>query len=237
MGLKNLAVQYYNRKIYVYPFYPGIKPPHWREEWNGHNQTLDEVNKYDWLSAGSIYAVAGKKGIRVLTIRVEKKKYRKWFTKQALELLGLPENYEWVVCRPGENSIIVETPNDRTGDQNIMHEFIRLYWQDYFLLPTDVKDIDYHFRYKALPNSRPTHITNNALFSCADTLDKDIQKYIDTERAIQRPCRKFWSIVRDILVSIVVITAFIGFIVLCFKGCNTYRHVNPDHIHRPDKLH
>ena len=233
MDLQQLAELYFNRKLYVYPFRCGSCVPEWRKEWNGHTQTLEEVKLYNWKDAGSIYAVAGKKGIRVIDIRLEKTKYKKWFIERALEMLNLPIDYDWITVRGNEYSIIIETADDRKGDLNRTCEFTRLYWQDYFLLPTG--NPNFHFLGNFIPKQRPTHIENEHLFSCLETIEEEIRDSVETEGFIREANSKMLNKVKiffsNIFIGIFSIIALALFAYIFFKGCNSSSHYDPDHVH------
>lgn len=232
MDLQQIAEFYYNRKLYVYPFHCGSCVPEWRKEWNGHTQTLEEVKQYNWKDADSIYAVAGKKGIRVIDIRLEKTKYKKWFIERALEMLNLPKNYDWITVRANTYSIIIETADNRKGDLNRTCEFTRLYWQDYFLLPTE--NPIFHFLGNVIPKQRPIHIENEYLFSCLETLEDEIRDSVEKEIFIRGANSKMQNKVKlffcNIFVVIFSIIAIALFAFIFFKGCDSSNY-DPDHVH------
>ena len=92
MNIQEWAEYYFNKGINVIPDNEHFDWTDWRHK----KQTIEELRGYDWASAKDIYAVVGKKGIRVLSIlRVENESIdlRNLLVERALSLLGLPFDY------------------------------------------------------------------------------------------------------------------------------------------------
>lgn len=167
--LLDRAISYYHNGIYVYPVYPESTirqeydlckclktPPIWEEVWEGKTQKEDDIRKFKWKDAVNVYAVAGKNGIRVLSIQAESDR----LLDTALYLLDFPFDYLWA----DGNYIIVECPDDSIENFNSESDGIKLIWHGYFILHTS------HFPYK---NEKPLHIEKDKLINCIETLRRE----------------------------------------------------------------
>ena len=138
-SLFDRAMSYFHYGIYVYPVYPESTirqeydlykrlktPPIWEEVWEGKTQNEDDIRKFKWKDAVNVYAVAGKNGVRVLSIEAESER----LLDTALYLLGLPFDYFWA----DGNYIIVECPDDCIECFNNESDGIKLIWRGYFIL-------------------------------------------------------------------------------------------------------
>ena len=171
-SLFDRAMSYFHYGIYVYPVYPESTirqeydlykrlktPPIWEEVWEGKTQNEDDIRKFKWKDAVNVYAVAGKNGVRVLSIEAESER----LLDTALYLLGLPFDYFWA----DGNYIIVECPDDCIECFNNESDGIKLIWRGYFILHTSHCP---RFPYK---QSKPLHVEKDKLFNCIETLRKE----------------------------------------------------------------
>lgn len=172
------ALSYYHSGICVYPVYPeqpldynvsiykSLKnPPIWEETWNGKTQDEEDIRKFKWKDAVNVYAVAGKNGVRVISLKGGSER----LLDTALYLLDLPIDYYWSgrkYCYSGYNYIIVECPDDGIGNFNSESDGIELIWQGYFTLPES------HYPISPYKQGKPLHIDKDKLLSCIETLRK-----------------------------------------------------------------
>lgn len=168
-SLQDWAEYYFNKGINVIPDSEHFD---WAD-WGHKKQTIEELRGYDWASAKDIYAVVGKKGIRVLSIlRVvdESKDLRNLLVERALSLLGLPFDYPWVIDYCDAICVLVESADDIKGMKSQKYRDIELLWQDTLSLPTGSS---IHFYYGNTPQKRPAHVSKNLLLKCFETMRKD----------------------------------------------------------------
>lgn len=190
LSLLDRAMSYYHNGIYVYPVYPESTirqeydlckclktPPIWEEVWEGKTQNEDDIRNFKWKDAVNVYAVAGKNGIRVLSIQTENDR----LLDTALYLLNLPFDYFWA----DSNYIIVECPDDSIGNFNSESDGIKLIWQGYYILPTFTFHCP-HFPYK---HGKPLHVEKDKLINCIETLrreknnkSKELTKIVNKEK-------------------------------------------------------
>ena len=174
-NIQEWAEFYFNKGINVIPDNEHFEWSDWRHK----KQTIEELRGYDWASAKDIYAVVGKKGIRVLSLlRVENESvnYRDLLVERAISLLGLPYDYPWVVDYGDAICVFVESADDIQGMKNQKYSDIELLWQDTLCLPLG-GSIHFYWGdfYGGLPQKRPAHISNDLLLKCLETLRKDIR--------------------------------------------------------------
>ena len=169
MDIQDWAEYYFNRGINVIPDNEHFDWVDWRHK----KQTIEELRDYDWASAKDIYAIVGKKGIRVLSIlKVEDESIdlRNILVERALSLLELPYDYPWVVDYCDAICVFVESADDIQGMKSLKYNDIELLWQDTLCLPTGGST---HFFYGEKPQKRPTHVSNDLLLKCFETMRKD----------------------------------------------------------------
>ena len=169
MNIKDWAEFYFNKGVNVIP---DNEHSDW-VDWRHKKQSFEELRGYDWASAKDIYAVVGKKGIRVLSIlRVENESIdlRNLLVERALSLLGLPYDYPWVIDYCDAICVIVESADDIQGMKNQKYRDIELLWQDTLVLPIGGS---VHFYYGEQPKQRPTHVSNDLLLKCFYAMRKD----------------------------------------------------------------
>ena len=169
MSIQDWAEYYFNKGINVIPDNEHFDWVDWRHK----KQSFEELRGYDWASAKDIYAVVGKKGIRVLSIlRVENESIdlRNLLVERALSLLGLPYDYPWVIDYCDAICVFVESADDIPGMKSRKYRDIELLWQDTLVLPIGGS---VHFYYGEQPQKRPTHVSNDLLLKCFDTMRKD----------------------------------------------------------------
>lgn len=169
MNIQEWAEYYFNKGINVIPDNEHFDWVEWRHK----KQTIEELRGYNWASAKDIYAVVGKKGIRVLSLlRVENESvnYRDLLVERAISLLGLPYDYPWIVDYGDAICVFVESADDIQSIKNQKYRDIELLWQDTLCLPTGSS---IHFYYGNTPQKRPAHVSNNLLLKCFETMRKD----------------------------------------------------------------
>jgi hypothetical protein len=167
--IKGWAEFYFNKGINVIPDSEYFDWADWRHK----KQTIEELRGYDWDSAKDIYAVVGKRGIRVLSllgVGNESIEYRDLLVERSLSLLKLPYDYPWIVDFGDAISIFVESADDIPGMKSQKYADMELLWQDTLTLPTNGS---IHFYYSQLPNNRPAHVLNNDILKCMDILRED----------------------------------------------------------------
>jgi hypothetical protein len=167
--IEDWAEYYFNKGINVIPDSEHFD---WAD-WSHKKQTIEELQSYDWHSAKEIYAVVGKKGLRVLSLLGadnESIEYRDLLVERSLSLLKLPYDYPWIVDFGDAISIFVESADDIRGMKSQKYADMELLWQDTLTLPSNGS---IHFYYSQLPNDRPTHVQNNDIFRCMDILRED----------------------------------------------------------------
>lgn len=169
MNIQEWAEYYFNKGINVIPDNEHFDWTDWRHK----KQTIEELRDYDWASAKEIYAVVGKKGIRVLSIlRVENESIdlRNLLVERALSLLGLPFDYSWVIDYCDAICVLVESADDIQGMKSQKCRDIELLWQDTLSLPAGGS---VHFYFGEQPRKRPAHVSNDLLLKCFETMRKD----------------------------------------------------------------
>lgn len=169
MTIQDWAEFYFNKGINVIP---DCEPFDWTD-WRLKKQTIEELRGYDWTSAKELYAVVGKKGIRVLSLlRMgdDSIDYRNLLVERTLSLLGLPYDYPWIVDFGDAISIFMESADDIQGMKSQKYRDMELLWQDTLTLPTNGS---IHFYACQQPNDRPAHVQNKDLLKCMDTLRDD----------------------------------------------------------------
>jgi hypothetical protein len=137
----------------------------WEETWNGKTQDEEDIRKFKWKDAVNVYAVVGKNGIRVISLRDGSDR----LLDTALYLLDLPFDYFWSCreyCYSGYNYIIVECPDDGIENFNSVSDGIELIWQGYFTLP------DSHYPIFPYKQGKPLHVDKDKLLNCIETLRK-----------------------------------------------------------------
>jgi hypothetical protein len=167
--IQDWAEFYFNKGINVVPDSEHFDWVDWRHK----NQTIEELRGYDWASAKELYAVVGKKGIRVLSllgVENESVEFRNILVERVLSLLGLPFDYPWVVDYCDAICVFIESADDIQGMKSQKYRDMELLWQDTLTLPTDGS---IHFYSCQLPNERPAHVLNETLLKCMDTLRDD----------------------------------------------------------------
>lgn len=169
MNIQEWAEYYFNKGINIIPDNEHFDWADWRHK----KQTIEELRGYNWASAKDIYAVVGKKGIRVLSLlRVENESvdYRDLLVERAISLLGLPYDYPWVVDYGDAICVFVESADDIQSMKSQKYRDIELLWQDTLTLPTGSS---MHFYHGEQPQKRPMHVSNDELLKCFDAMRKD----------------------------------------------------------------
>ena len=185
-------------------------------KWDSHN--IEYINAQNWDKATGIGVMLGDNQYRAIDIdkmfcgnqywadtKEEKEQMFLDFIHICLELLGLPENYSWVIKSGSHNGcrIIIKaediqdfnietisySPNSkfRTHDELRQSgawgdEFLRmeLRWNDYLVLPPSIHPSGnlYEFYFKKTPNSAPLAVSIDSLNNLLNYFCAD-DEYID----------------------------------------------------------
>lgn len=172
-SLQDWAEYYYSKGIYVWM--PGGRPFDWSEWRSSYRQSLADVKAYNWKIAHDVYGVAGKRGIRVLSIKTNNadENTRDVFVKKVLELLNL-DKYPWVISDTDSFSVIFDcivTGNkieDIFGNVSILYEGV-------FALPSSNSSVKFYFN--GIPTIKPIQIRNKTLENCVEVL-KDYMPHL-----------------------------------------------------------
>lgn len=174
--------QYYNRlRLFVVPHTKYektiiTKGTFANTIWQGvkyiKDQTLEDVNSYDWESTKDVCVICGKKGIR--TIRVEnqwdyyhsnKLNYYGGLLEYILNRLGLPEDYEWVILHKSSSFEIIIDSNIEMGATSMDYKLpvflgyrLRLNLQGDLISLPSISD-EKSFRNNKYPTKHPLQIS------------------------------------------------------------------------------
>lgn len=156
---------YTGKRLWIYPY--NMEEIEWLY-WKG----LKSDNEYnmifqglDWEEYTGIKLVVGKKGVRVVEVT------NKQLLKKALSLLGLPEDYPWIIYSQSKYGIVVDTPgiSKRTkGITNKSFKQVLLLWDGYYVLPSI--GIPRYFYQNRIPEGHPKQIEDDRLLNCIDAL-------------------------------------------------------------------
>lgn len=156
---------YTEKGLWVYP--SDLEEKQW-VYWKGIKTDKDYkqvCSKWSWNSTASIKLVVGKKGVRVLEVT------NKRLLKKALVLLGLPEEYHWLIYSQSKYGIIIDTPSVSIltkGMKNRPFKQVRLLWEGYYSLPS--VGVPIYFYKNRKPTGHPTQIPDELFLNCLENL-------------------------------------------------------------------
>jgi hypothetical protein len=156
---------YLQLRLWVFPYNIEEKPwLFWKSLRD--NKKYEELSKdWNWSSAQGIKLIVGKKGIRVLEVGNKK------LLKKAVKLLGLPDDYFWIIHQRNKYGIVVDTPGVSNMTKGICNKgfknILRL-WEGYYVLPST--GIPVYFYKNRIPTSHPKQIDDEVFLKCINTL-------------------------------------------------------------------
>lgn len=164
-SLLERAEYYCLQKIWVYPYNLKEKPiVFWKNIKNSEDYRA-LFQSWDWDDAIGVKLVVGKKGVRVLEVKT------KTLLKKALRLLGLPEDYRWVLYSPTRYGIVIDTPGvsiASKGMSNRSYKNVLMLWDGYYVLPAE--GIPVYFYQNRVPIDHPTQVQDEVFFKCVNHL-------------------------------------------------------------------
>lgn len=166
--IQNWVQFYMEKRLWVYPY--NLDEKAWLYWKNLKSQTEYEQasQTWDWNNSTGIKLVVGKKGVRVVEVT------NKQLLKKALNLLGLPEDYPWIIYSQSKYGIIVDTPNVSSkvkGIGNRGYKQVLLLWEGYYVLPSS--GIPVYFYKNRIPTGHSKQIADDTLLNCVEVLVKE----------------------------------------------------------------
>lgn len=159
-------VRYYLQlRLWVFPYNIEEKP--WLF-WKGlkDNKKYEELSKnWSWSSAQGIKLIVGKKGIRVLEVG------NKLLLKKATKLLGLPDDYSWIIYQRNKYGIVLDTPGvskETKGVCNRSFKNVLMLWDGYYVLPCT--GIPVYFYKNRIPTGHPKQIEDELFLKSVELL-------------------------------------------------------------------
>lgn len=164
--LQEWAEYYYSKGFYVWM--PDDRPFNWNEWRSSYKQTLADVKTYNWKIGHQVCGVAGKKGIKVLSLKVENlnNTSKNILVKKVLGLLDL-DNYPWVTFDSKTISIIVDCVDTGSKTLEDFTGFSVLY-EGVFTLPTSYSTEKFYFN--GIPIERPRQVRKVTFDNCIEVL-------------------------------------------------------------------
>lgn len=159
--------EYYKKmRVWVFPYMS--QEMQWKFWKNKHDMDYWNLSKtWAWNDDTGLKLVVGKKGIRVIEL------HNRDLLDKALSLLGLPEDYPWIIVSCLGYGIVVDTPNVSScvfGMTNRGYKDVLLLWEGYYVLPTT--GIPRYFYKNRMPSEHPTQVTDEVFVDCVDILRK-----------------------------------------------------------------
>jgi|GEM_PF-762048 len=174
-----------------------------------NRQNITDMHTFDWESSVGIGCVLGFGRLRAIDFDFKKYYYKEnefiingkdSFIKSMLELLDLPQNYEWVVKTPGggfhvlfyadnhsfeiaENLTKAFTPNAKSYQKfefynppfHDIFTHMELRWDKHLVLPPSQNEFgeEYQFYFTEIPKNKPFEISIDSLMSMLDKICYD----------------------------------------------------------------
>lgn len=171
------------------------------ESYESIGQNDETIFSHDWTNSCGIGIILGFNDYRAIdidnlayTYYDENESYREkriqTFIKQALNILGLPQDYEWVInSGSGKGLHIIFRANDFQSSKNIysyspnlffkyeceLFERIELRWKSFLVLPPSkhLSTKCYSFRNNSIPSYKPHYVSLNKMneflnYFCSD---------------------------------------------------------------------
>ena len=160
-SLLKWADYYCQQKVWIYPYNLKESPiVFWKNIKN--NEDYQSLYKsWNWNTFTGIKLVIGKKGSRVIEVKT------KVLLKKALNLLGLPKDYDWIIYGPTKYGIVVDTPGvsiESKGMSNRSLKKVLILWDGYYMLPTP--GVSVYFYQNRIPQCHPMQVKDEVFFKC-----------------------------------------------------------------------
>ncbi|MCR5585989.1 MAG: hypothetical protein K6F77_00465 [Lachnospiraceae bacterium] len=174
-NLKEYADLYRSKGIWVYPHIDMRESLDWNH-WKGLSDAeyQEEYNGFDWNSALGINVITGRDGICVLYFsRDTDDSYTQKSIKTLLNLLGLPQDYEWLYMGNTYIALVIEIVGDigKAGWQR--YKEIHISYKDKYILPPGfLEHSSYECFFKCgLPKNHPIKVSNTTFLKCLEDLN------------------------------------------------------------------
>lgn len=162
--LQQWAEFYKGLRIWIYPYHDSFEQFEWRH-WRNMDR-LDyekEFKTYDWNAANGINFIAGKKGIMGIRFpKDEDVRYAMNSLLKVLSILGLPQDYDWVIESETAFSIFIDVCNMPIGRIQKKHKDFELIYEEAFILPPGINHYECFFK-NGFPKMYPSQIPWNIL--------------------------------------------------------------------------
>lgn len=166
-SLREWAEYYQNMRVWVYPynyFEDGWK--YWRNRNDKDYANISKTFKWEDEVAG-IKMIVGKKGIRLLTLDKSER-----LLNTALELLGLPSEYPWIVETNNSYSVIIDSTEFQLGNVHVLfYSWGVLLIEGSYVLPSPGNDIYFYQNRKPLKHPTP-QVKSELILRCAEKLSE-----------------------------------------------------------------
>jgi hypothetical protein len=217
--LKEWADFYVGKRLWVYPYKDYYEQFRWLDWRNLKDPDYEEkYSKYEWGSANGINVVTGKKGILIISFsKDENVNYANNSLNNVLNILGLPEDYDWVIESETAFSIVLDICDMPMGKIQKKYREINLVYEDHFILPPGIEH--YESLYKnGIPRIRPVQLSWKVLSEKIADIDKlsIVNKGYSKQQQNQAIKMKFLAgcllvIVLAIITGIIAICNSLGF--------------------------
>lgn len=203
--LQQWAEIYKKLRIWIRPykerydsFYKEWKPIKTEDEYQ------DFFDQIDWNVEKGIELIAGKKGGIVICFhKDEESNYSKQSLLKVLSILGLPNDYDWVIESDYIFGIVLDVHSLPSGRINKNYRDFRLYWEDFYPLPPGTSECKYWFTY-GLPRQHPESMAWNVFVEKLQEIDKHHLLVDDTVRAERRKREIVGKSIASILLVVVI---------------------------------
>lgn len=186
MRFKNELKWYWNKRVYVYPFKSMTGNFNW-SEWRNmkDSEYISRMQTYNDADAIGLNLVCGKKGVCGIGIRRDNDDIHSLkVLLTALNYLGLPQDYSWVIKTPHEYIIVVDVLNGFNNQDTKRFEYVRIIWETFIQLPIRGEQQTYPVEFlKLYPQDHPIQISKETIYKCISELSK---------RDIILPNKKSW---------------------------------------------
>lgn len=173
--LKEYVDFYTKNGFWIYPF-QGSADVFDESYWSKltYQEYLKELNKYDWDSSKGINVVTGKNDICILKIESHPNNgYNDLILKNVLNLLGLPEDYQWIVYEAESIYIILKVfGNINSVIGTRFSRFSVISRRPYALPPegSHISNYKTHFKY-GIPKTALAQVTKETFYHCLEQMN------------------------------------------------------------------
>ena len=159
---------YWQKKVYVYPYYSVMDVIKW-SEWRNIKDAdyIERMNSYNGEGVIGLKLVTGKKGVCGVGIRRDNDdRFTRGVLYNALSLFELPKDYTWILQTPHEYIIIVDLVEGLSNNDPKKFENLRIYWEADIQLPNKYEKTSYPVQYflKFYPQNHPAQIPKTTLY-------------------------------------------------------------------------